>query len=527
MSGSLSIKSAMLRGIEAIPVYVELSSSVGIPGMDVIGNPDTSVAESRSRVRCALKSSGFSVPREHITINLAPGELKKTGTGFDLALAIALLCYTKQMPAQDVSNCLFVGELGLSGEISPVRGLMCYQKLAHDMGLKLVCAKASLASACCFEDTLFVSSLIELTKGIPWIEKLNQDRPSYAANDLFGDASHYKDFSDVIDQEEAKRACVISAAGSHGMLMVGPPGAGKTMLAKRMPGILPPLSQADLHEARLIRSVVGEDMAGLDEGRRPFRAPHHSISTAGLIGGGRPVIPGEVSLAHKGVLFLDELPEFAANVLQSLRQPLEDKLVRLIRAEGAYVFPCDFMFLAAANPCPCGHLGDKGHSCICAEARIARYQAKLAGPLIDRIDICISVERPDPTKILDGQCGLSTKDMQEQVAIAKNFQAWRYKQAHADDYACAQANAPASASTHASAQPSFDTLRIEDIHVLEMDQKAKTCLESVAKHLALGGRAIAKIVRVARTIADLAEHPVIQKDDVLQASFLRNRKSNL
>lgn len=494
---AFAVHTAVLLGVEARDVTVEVTISQGIPGITIVGLADTMVQEARVRVRAALQACGFEIPRALFTVNLAPSEIRKSGTGLDLPIAVAMLACTAQIPAEGLDACLFVGELGLFGEVSEVRGLVAYDRLAKESGLSLVSAASMLPGD---SGALAIGTLSQLRQGVGQLPPC----PSQGAWDVVaGEGRTGLDFADVVDQEMAKRAAVIAASGDHGLLMIGPPGAGKSMIAKRIPTILSPLDDKERAEVMLIHSVAGQDLAGIARGERPFRAPHHAISRGGLVGGGRPVCPGEVSLAHHGVLFLDELPEFGPAALQTLRQPMEDREVRIVRVDGTYVFPCDFMLVAAANPCPCGYLGDPDHSCTCSPARIQGYQARIGGPLMDRIDVLVDVARPASARIISGERGTSSASMAEQVRKAREYASWRVARS-------------------ADGRPD----KARSVPELSLDAKARSTLEGMAKRLGLGGRNIVRIARVARTIADLDGRELVSSDDVVEACAYRTR-SNL
>ena len=424
--GQCVVQSATLRGVEAVPVDVEVVMANGIPGFSIVGLADASVQESRERVKAALRSCGFSLPASKVVVNLAPGVLRKTGSGFDLPIAAGILCASGQLDPRAVRGQLFVGELSLEGAVRPVAGLLAYALCAQRLGVDLVCAPVDQGFVAL--DGLVrraAKSLAGFRTG-PFPAVAGAAKPSSAPA---------LDFRDIAGHDMAKRALQIAAAGGHGVLMTGPPGSGKTMLASRLPSILPPLSEAEAIETAVVHSVAGEEVEPILGGVRPFRSPHHSATLAGLVGGGSPLRPGEISLANNGVLFLDELAEFSPSVLQGIRQPLESGRITLTRADGNVDFPARFMLVAATNPCPCGYYGDEEEPCTCTHRQMQLYRNRIGGPIMDRIDVHIAVRRIPPGEVLATGHGTSSEELRRDVLRAREFASWRRARNGEDDKA--------------------------------------------------------------------------------------------
>lgn len=501
--GSFAVHAACIRGVEAHPVTVEVSYGGSIPGITIVGMADSSVLEARVRIRCALVACGYDVPRRAIIVNLSPGDLRKTGSGFDLPIAVAILAISGQIPRWGLDSRLFVGEVGLDGEIIPCRGEVAYALLARESGLSLV--GAPRADHVPFEGvkSAYLDGIGALRMGIERATKTYPIVLPHVASNC-----PRLDYSDVVGQEVAKRALAVAAAGGLGMLMVGPPGSGKSMLAKRMTSILPPIDPAERQEALCIHSVAGDGYEGLLAGERPFRRPHHSITPAGLVGGGRPVRPGEASLAHGGVLFLDELGEFPTGVLQTLRQPIEEGCVRIARVDGTYVFPSRFQLLAASNPCPCGHLGDGEIACRCTPGAISKYRSKLSGPLADRIDIVLDVARPDPSLIIEGTEGLSSSDLLSMVESGRAFRQERL------------------AHRGGPILPAGESSLERMVEEGGMDAKSSDALLGIAARNHLSARGIVRLCRIARTVADIEQSSAIAVGHVLEAAMYQGRRTD-
>ncbi len=487
MQAQCRVWSASLRGVEAILVSVEVFVSSGMPGFTIVGMPDAAIQEARERVRAAIKASGFKMPMDKVVVNLAPGSLKKSGSGFDLPIALGILAATGQMDPCRVEGKLCVGELSLEGKLRTVMGMLAYELCARDAGLSLLCAQPDdgLVSVegleCCI-----APNLTRCVNG-NFTEPLMRGK-SQPAN--------MKDFADVCGHDSAKRALQIAAAGGHGVLMMGSPGSGKTMLSSRIPTILPPLSEDELTETAVVHSVAGEDISRILAGERPFRSPHHSASIAGLVGGGSPMRPGEISLATGGVLFLDELAEFKPSVLQALRQPIESGRMVVTRAEGSFVFPARFMLVAASNPCPCGYCADKEVPCTCSATQIRSYQSRIGGPLMDRIDIHIDVWRTPPERMFDVKCGISSSQLREGVMRARAFANER--------------------KLHSSAEGLIEEC--------DMSSEDEAFLKEMAVYHQMSGRGLMKTLSIARTIADMSGSARVITEHLCEAVNLRVRE---